>query len=49
MIGIGIRLLEAVQHGLPSVIKGYVGQNYVTPFNVVCIRTKSNPSDMHKK
>jgi glycosyltransferase involved in cell wall biosynthesis len=43
--GFGITLLEAAQHGLPSVITGYGGQHYSAPPNIASIWAKPNPLD----
>jgi glycosyltransferase involved in cell wall biosynthesis len=40
----GITLLEAAQHGLPSIITGFGGQLYSAPPNVASIWAKPNPS-----
>ena len=40
----GITLLEAAQHGLPSVITGFGGQQYSAPPNIASIWAKPNPS-----
>jgi glycosyltransferase involved in cell wall biosynthesis len=41
----GITLLEAAQHGLPSVITGFGGQLYSAPPNIASVWTKPNPLD----
>jgi glycosyltransferase involved in cell wall biosynthesis len=41
----GITLLEAAQHGLPSVITGSGGQLYSVPPNIASIWAKPNPLD----
>jgi glycosyltransferase involved in cell wall biosynthesis len=43
--GFGITLLEAAQHGLPSVITGHGGQHYSAPPNVASIWARPNPLD----
>jgi glycosyltransferase involved in cell wall biosynthesis len=39
----GITLLEAAQHGLPSVITGFGGQLYSAPPNIASVWAKPNP------
>jgi glycosyltransferase involved in cell wall biosynthesis len=41
----GITLLEAAQHGLPSVITGFGGQLYSAPPNIASVWAKPNPLD----
>jgi glycosyltransferase involved in cell wall biosynthesis len=41
----GITLLEAAQHGLPSVITGFGGQLYAAPPNIASVWAKPNPVD----
>jgi glycosyltransferase involved in cell wall biosynthesis len=41
----GITLLEAAQHGLPSVITGFGGQHYSAPPNIASVWAKPNPAD----
>ena len=41
----GITLLEAAQHGLPSIITGYGGQYYVAPPNIASVWAKPSPLD----
>jgi len=41
----GITLLEAAQHGLPSVITGFGGQHYSAPPNIASVWVKPNPAD----
>jgi glycosyltransferase involved in cell wall biosynthesis len=41
----GITLLEAAQHGLPSVITGFGGQLYSAPPNIAGVWAKPNPVD----
>jgi glycosyltransferase involved in cell wall biosynthesis len=41
----GITLLEAAQHGLPSVITGFGGQLYSAPPNIASVWAKPDPLD----
>jgi len=42
----GITLLEAAQHGLPSVITGYGGQQYTAPPSIVSCWAKPTPEGL---